>query len=242
LQAARLETDLADLLAGHGVRLHRAASGRWYLESPHPLPQRPSPYRLAGRCIDPAALRGPEGGAPAWSAVLNELEMALYDHPINRDRQERGALPVNALWPWGAGTCPPAPGAFPWERVYSDEPAWCGLAALAGASHGELVGAMPAVEPQGRTLLSVSWAETALATADGTAWLDAVAAVERTLAAPALAALRGESDAVGQWDALELQTEAGAEHAVALTRGGLRRLWRRPRPLARWLAAGGEGG
>jgi len=235
-EAARLETELADLLAGRGVQLHRSAAGRWYLQSEAPLPERPAPEQICNRFIDAYLPR--DRGALNWAALFNEVEMTLCDHPINRDREARGEPPINALWAWGSGRCPRVPEAFPWQRLFSDDPAWLGLGVLAGAEVGDLAGATP-ILPGPDTLVAVPWAEQALAVADGAAWIDAVAAVERAFAAPALAALR-EVPAHGvRWDALELCLGPG-EDGVTLGRRESRRFWRRSRPLASWVRGEGE--
>jgi len=41
-----------------------------------------------------------------WRALLNEAQVVLHSHPVNVARRERGLLPVNALWFWGAGALP----------------------------------------------------------------------------------------------------------------------------------------
>ena len=38
--------------------------------------------------------------------LLSEIEMALHDHPVNRQRISDGRPPVNSLWLWGGGTAP----------------------------------------------------------------------------------------------------------------------------------------
>jgi hypothetical protein len=38
-----------------------------------------------------------------WYKLLNEIQMFLHQHEINQDRIERGLLPINSLWFWGAG-------------------------------------------------------------------------------------------------------------------------------------------
>ncbi|MBK5942453.1 hypothetical protein [Halorhodospira halophila] len=235
-EAARLETDLADLLAGRRVQLHRTSAGRWYLQSQAPLPERPAPEQVCGRFIDAYLPRG--GDALRWATLFNEVEMALCDHPVNRDREERGEPPINALWAWGSGRCPTPPASFPWQRLFSDDPAWLGLGVLAGAEVADLAGSTP-ILPGPDTLVAVPWAEQALAVDDGAAWIDAVAAVERAIAAPALVALREAAAQGSRWDALELCFRAD-DHGVTLGRRELRRFWRRPRPLGAWVREGGE--
>ena len=73
----------------------------------------------------------------------------------------------------------------------------------------------------------------AAAYGDEAAWRGWVEGVERAWLAPAVAAL-----ARGALAGLELH--AGDGRRWRLTRGGLRRFWRRVRGLERWLAPGGQ--
>ena len=36
-----------------------------------------------------------------WRRLLNEIQMAWYEHPVNEARAQRGLPPVNALWLYG---------------------------------------------------------------------------------------------------------------------------------------------
>jgi len=38
-----------------------------------------------------------------WRKLINEIQMFLYNHPVNIERQAQGKLPVNSLWLWGEG-------------------------------------------------------------------------------------------------------------------------------------------
>ncbi|MBA3695228.1 MAG: hypothetical protein H0W85_00290 [Methylotenera sp.] len=48
-----------------------------------------SPYMPAG------------SGALAWANWQNEVQMLLFDHPVNVARESRGELPINSLWCYG---------------------------------------------------------------------------------------------------------------------------------------------
>ena len=230
-EAARLETDLADLLAEHGVTLHCAASGRWYLAMDTPLPPRPAAHATSARFVESRLPRDRE--SLAWAAVFNEIEMVLADHPINRDREARGAWPVTGLWAWGSARLPEPPAVFPWQLVLSDDPAWQGVARLVGREAAELACAGPPV-PGDDTLLIVPWAQEALDEGDGAGWIDAVARVEAAYAAPAVAGLQQADGDGRRWSRLELDPGlAGA--GWVLERRSLWRLWRRRRPLRKWV-------
>jgi len=65
---------------------------------------------VAASGADPAVFAGsdPSGGLPrgAGAATLralgSEMELWLYEHPLNLERRRRGELPVTTFWLWGA--------------------------------------------------------------------------------------------------------------------------------------------
>lgn len=55
----------------------------------------------------PIELFMPQGDeAMSWHAFMNEIQMFLFDHPINQDRTKRGALSPNSIWFSGGGLLP----------------------------------------------------------------------------------------------------------------------------------------
>lgn len=41
----------------------------------------------------------PQGaGALAWAALQNEIQMLLFNHPVNGLREQQGRLVINSLW------------------------------------------------------------------------------------------------------------------------------------------------
>jgi hypothetical protein len=41
----------------------------------------------------------PQGeGALVWAKLQNEIQMLLFNHPINEAREARGELPINSVW------------------------------------------------------------------------------------------------------------------------------------------------
>jgi hypothetical protein len=193
--------------------LNRHFAGRHEFRAPHPdrwaMSSAPaaidaSPAReLAG-----ADLAAHLPGAP-WPALLNEIQMALHEHPANAGRE----LEVNGVWLWGAGELPRT-AAAPWRSVSAEDPLALGLARVARLAHrtppagaDEWLAELPA---DGRHLAAV----------------DALSeSLEADWFAPLLAALRG-----GRIGALTLHVpDAGC--AFEAVRSDLRRFWRRPRPL-----------
>lgn len=82
---------------------------------------------------------GPE--AAGHRRIVSEIEMALHDHPVNREREAAGLKPVNSLWLWGGGSAPAA-GSEPLPPLYSDDPLlrghWLSQSAGAAAWPGSL--------------------------------------------------------------------------------------------------------
>lgn len=61
-------------------------------------------HRALGQSIQPLLPAGLE--AMRWRALLNEIQMLLFSHPVNEAREARGEAPVNSIWPWGGGVLP----------------------------------------------------------------------------------------------------------------------------------------
>lgn len=42
-------------------------------------------------------------GATKWAAFTNELQMLLFEHPINQAREAKGLPAINSIWCYGGG-------------------------------------------------------------------------------------------------------------------------------------------
>lgn len=141
-------------LAAEGVALAYDSASTWRVSLPEPIDvlcERPT--WLAGEPIRPLLPRGRD--ARRVERWMNELQMLLHDHPVNRDRAARLALPVNGVWLWGFDGLAPVPepvvvtdfaralaagDAAAWQR------AWASIAdRLAGADSVILGDASPQV-------------------------------------------------------------------------------------------------
>ena len=61
--------------------------------------QTATPDAACGRSID---IWTPKGdGERQWRKLQNEVQMEWFAHPVNEERQARGAKPVNSIWLWG---------------------------------------------------------------------------------------------------------------------------------------------
>ena len=98
-------------IEGAGFGVTALAPQRWRLALPDDVqPRTASPTAVAGRPLrdwwsQDAAMR-------PWRRLVNEIQMAWYEHPANENRAARGLPPINALWLYGgAATWPGATAA-----------------------------------------------------------------------------------------------------------------------------------
>ena len=100
-------------LQGHfgveGLAFHAPRADRWYvrLDGNEAIPHTAPLDAVVGRPVECHLPRGPE--AARWRRRLNEIQMLLHDHPVNRAREAAGQWPINSVWFWGGGRHLPLP-------------------------------------------------------------------------------------------------------------------------------------
>jgi hypothetical protein len=79
---------------------------RWYLKlQMGSEPSRMShPRDVLGDDVERHLPQGSSG--LRWRRLLNEVQMSLHQHPVNRRREAAGLPPANSLWFWGSGRVP----------------------------------------------------------------------------------------------------------------------------------------
>ena len=103
--AATLIADLNAQFISDGLKFESQHPLRWYCHFDKPLAI--NGVSLADATGRDVSLCRPTGeDARQWRSLLAEIEMILYSHPVNRQREARGELPVNSLWIWGGGAIP----------------------------------------------------------------------------------------------------------------------------------------
>ncbi len=202
---------------------------RWYAKASNTeLPSCTPPSQARGR---PVSAHLPAGAdAMRWHALMNEVQMALHDHPVNEARELRGELPVNSIWFWGGGVLE-QPSSRPFDQVLADDPLARGLALASGAAAAPLpadAAALLSAAHSGRVLVLLDALSAPAAYGDAQAWSEQAARLEDRWFAPLLAALR--AGRVGMIT-LHMGTPAGSLSAETVATD-LRRFWRRTRPLA----------
>ena len=218
-----LARDFSQVFAGSNWSLH--PTGRRELLLAGGSAQDPG----AVRTHDPRPWLGadPRAGLPAGAGAAEmrrlgtEIEMWLHEHPVNLARQAQGKLSVSALWIWGGGAAPMAPGQVDAREQSGGAVAWADdlfVDGLARLGHF----AAKALPPRWPPTLPIPRASGA----------DVLAVVGR--GAPPDAAALGSLEQ--DWIAPAFQTwRSGGVHeatllagelAVNLRRSPFRRLWR----------------
>lgn len=94
---------LQPAFANHGFEFFPGSGGSFYIRCPENavLPDCLPVIDLLGR-----DLAGQLPASRTWTALFNECQVSLHNHPLNVERQRNGQLPVNGLWFWGGGVLP----------------------------------------------------------------------------------------------------------------------------------------
>lgn len=116
-QSRALFEAVRELFESEGFELRWLAPTAW-MASHRSLAELPSASldRAIGRHVD-AWLR-PDPRARLLRRLQNEVQMLLYTHPLNTEREARGELAVNSVWISGTG--PAATAAWPEDLVVDD--------------------------------------------------------------------------------------------------------------------------
>ncbi len=233
-EVARVDAELSAVARAHGVRFEAPQPQRWYIAAQSP--QDLCTHNLSdvfGHSIDDRLPAGRD--AAAWTALMTEMQTVLHASPVNRARAARGALEVNAVWLWGAGTAPPRVGGR-WSHVWSDDVLAVGLGRLAGArTHAPApdaaawLASSPAAE---RHLIVFPEGQAAGDDSAGAleSWRRRVGWFCERWMAPLLAAARVRRIGV-------LSVIDPGRGGVRITARQLRRWWRRPVPLRQFATA-----
>ena len=119
-EADALFESVATLWDGSGISALPVGPQRWRIWLP-PRAQTPSisPQAVAGMAL---ADWWPQGDTMrAWRRLVNEIQMAWHDHPVNTTRAQNGHYPINSLW------------------LYGGSPGWRATAAASAVAHSTLL-------------------------------------------------------------------------------------------------------
>jgi len=128
-EALALAADFDRLWRDAGIRLLAGPTGALYCVTDRPMPAiTHDPQAIQDRHIEHYLPAGP--AAPRLRQLMSEIEMWLFEHPVNRSRIADAVPAVSALWLWGCAdvvsSLPPvagwAAGDDPFFRAFGARP------------------------------------------------------------------------------------------------------------------------
>lgn len=240
-ESAQFISSLNDHFNGQGMAFFAPHPERWYVRL-DALPDIVTvPLSQAAGCN----IRGnlPVGAdARRWQQLFNEIQMLLFNHPLNEAREARGEAPVNSVWFWGERCSPDRKKNAAFNRVSSDDVRVEMLASHTGVSFKPWQSVwddsfFPVIsldrEKGAEQLLVFTGLRSALQRGDLAAWRDALQAFESGYAQPLWQALRA-----GKINRLELDVLGGdGIRKSVLSRGNAWSFWKRSRRLSDYAVA-----
>jgi hypothetical protein len=119
VEADALAADFNRVFTGGGVSLERGRDTLLLCRFDEPLRVTTrAPEEAAGHDLWAYLPRGDD--AARLRALTSEIEMWLFDHPVNRRREEAQRPVINALWLWGEGAADAVPPLSGWTA--GDDP------------------------------------------------------------------------------------------------------------------------
>ena len=145
-EASQLQASLAGLLDEVQGQWLTFSAKHWGLRLPAlPALQFQAIDALEGLSISDKLPAGNDQNS--WRRLLNEIQMTLFEHPVNQQREADGKLPVNAVWFSGAA---PLAIRSNWQTVSGNDELLKQLATLTQTS---LIESMDLDALNGRSLL-----------------------------------------------------------------------------------------
>jgi hypothetical protein len=224
-EALILAADLQQVFTEREIELEAPTNNRWYLKLKQ-LPEiNTTPiHEVVGNDIDKNSFVGEN--TIVWDQLSNEAQMSLHNCPLNDEREQRGELPVNGVWMWGAGALPKARKQI-WSRVFADEVTTQGLSILTGSSYAELPDSLDALinqsEEQDDVLAVISFGLRHKQYFDHNGWQDFIAYLEEEW-------FVGIENLFKQKELNELTLLAG-EYTCKVSKASFMKFWKRHKPL-----------
>ena len=124
-----VENCIRTVLLDEGIDFHSDHPERWCIALNEPLQFDFTPLDDAlGMDVAESLPQHPE--ARFWRRILNEIQVALHNCPVNIRRRHSGKQEINSVWFWGGGFIPEAAPHDLIDTVYSNNPVTRGLAII----------------------------------------------------------------------------------------------------------------
>ncbi|MBE0440204.1 MAG: hypothetical protein IBX57_10705 [Gammaproteobacteria bacterium] len=92
------------LLVDYDATLVKQSNEQWLLQlKTMPDLEFTALAEVSGKAVQTALPTGQQYQRQAWIRLWNEIQMSLFELPVNIRRQQQGLLPINSLWFWGKG-------------------------------------------------------------------------------------------------------------------------------------------
>jgi hypothetical protein len=216
-----IELCVRDVLQEEGIHLHADHPERWCIALGRPIEFGFTPLDEAlGMDVAEALPDHPE--ARHWRRILNEIQVALHNCPVNVRRRAMGKREINSVWFWGGGFIPDAGEHYLLDTVYSDNAVTRGLAIINDCrTRGQLEALDSDFSEDGRVVL-IDWTFAPTNAANELALLEALA---------------GRLIDMADRRLLRLTLYEGRGRGRYYGKHARRRFWRRRVPLPQALAA-----
>ena len=142
-EATALLSSLRAQFASDGIEFVEHGLGRWWVTLAEPQQLETSPPDAAiGKSLIAHLPRGAD--AARWRRWQSEMQMLLFEHPVNRSRESGGLRPVNYVWMWGGGMLRATDSALLVAAVFTQAPLLRDLARAVGAGSVAVPGSFAA--------------------------------------------------------------------------------------------------
>ncbi len=215
-EAQQLIAALNQHFVEDGLRFVMHTPQHWLLHSATPLQVQTTELPdVIGQDVRNYLPRGE--AALHWRRIANEIEMLLFNHPVNQQREAQQQWPITGVWLWGGGAVPNTVQSN-LDRVYTDDDTAATIACAVSLPTQKLPANLHRFDWSARQAIAILL----LQPFD----VQQLIQLEAHWFAPLVTALRE-----GKLQQLTLHTRA---QLFVITRRSIRRWWRRRHPLTHW--------
>ncbi len=135
-EAAQFANEINRYLTDDGISLIPLHPYRWYLRLANtPEIHTQTLSSVTGKNINYLLPTGKD--SMTWHRIFNEIQMLLFEHPLNQARSARNQITVNSIWFWGGGHMPQDIHSA-YSHIWSDEKLSHALADISNTTHSNL--------------------------------------------------------------------------------------------------------
>jgi hypothetical protein len=156
--------------------------------------------------------------------------MLLHEHPVNRSRETRGEVAVNATWFWGGGVMPKSL-ASPYTHAWSNDLLTGSLALMSGTHHSRLpsgANALFQLPASGHHLVVLDVLQGKAQYGDAYGWRESLKSLEKNWFESISGMLRRNMLS----EIVITAVGSTSTRNFTLRSGDLRKFWRRPKSLS----------